>query len=290
MKNLLLLTILICSNLLYSKENITTVEKEGEFLDFSSIKDVIENDKLSKSVKVKKTNIKAAKTKRISKKRKKYLIPGENDFWSFFSEYWLVKNAQSLKWDFKKPDYGVEQTFETLLEKLGFYEKKFKILFLNTPNVAHFALPSGPGQYLFILSVPFIKQLDLSKLEIALLLFEDFIRSNQNLFKNFVKDSRLDKILGQDFLNRRLDTKIFNDILQKYDELVFKKGFNFQQQYETTKEIGNMLHSDLKLWQTYDNLLVKIDGLVKVNLLYKYYNNIYPSPELQRGWLNPGSK
>ena len=43
---------------LYSKENITTVEKEGEFLDFSSIKDVIENDKLSKSVKVKKNKYK----------------------------------------------------------------------------------------------------------------------------------------------------------------------------------------------------------------------------------------
>lgn len=265
------------------------VEKEGEILDFNAIKDVIENDKLSKEVKVRKKEIKKAKVKRVDNKRRKYLVPSKEEFWSFFTEYWLVKNAQTLRWDFQKPDYGLEKTFERLLEKLGFYEKSFKILFVNTPNITHFSLPSNKNEFIFIISVPFIKQLDLNKIEIALLVLEDFIRARMNFFKDSVSTKELNKILGNDFYNKPLDVSVFNKMLKQYDDIVFKKGFSFQQQFETTKQVGALLRSDLTLWKTYDGLLVKIDSLIKSNLLYKYYNNIYPSPELQRNWLTPGS-
>lgn len=44
-----------------------------------------------------------------------------------------MKNAQVLGWDFEKPDYGLDASFKETMEKLGFYQKKFKILLLNTP-------------------------------------------------------------------------------------------------------------------------------------------------------------
>ena len=75
--------------------------------------------------------------------------------------------------------------------------------------------------------------------------------------------------------------------LKKYSQLLFEKGFTFQEQFETTKEIDVLLKSDLKMWNTYLSLLEKIDTLTKNNSLYKKYGQIYPSPELQLNWLKP---
>ena len=74
------------------------------------------------------------------------------------------------------------------------------------------------------------------------------------------------------------------------DEKIFDKGFNFQQQYMITKQMGEILKADLKLWNSYLQMLKKIDRLVKTNLLYDRYNSIYPSPELQISWLVPPKK
>ena len=73
--------------------------------------------------------------------------------------------------------------------------------------------------------------------------------------------------------------------MKRYDEIIFDKGFNFQQQFETTKKISRLLKNQIKLWNTYYKLIGKINELVSNNLLYKNYTKIYPSPELQLGWL-----
>jgi hypothetical protein len=76
-------------------------------------------------------------------------------------------------------------------------------------------------------------------------------------------------------------------ILAKYDELLFDKGFTFQQQFEVTNEVNQYLKNDLSLWNLYLKLLEKLDGLVKTNILYQNYVKIYPSPEMQMTWIKP---
>jgi len=174
---------------------------------------------------------------------------------------------------------------------MGYYEVKFKILLVNTPNITHFVLPSNRGELIFILSVPFIRTLDLSKLEISLLLFEDLQRNEIGLFKANLKSIKREKLLGSNYYSsKKIDIKVFEKTLKQYDEIIFDKGFNFQQQFEVTKRMGDLLRSNLKLWSTYFQMIKKIDDLVKSNLLYSKYNKIYPSPELQLNWLSPKAK
>jgi hypothetical protein len=51
--------------------------------------------------------------------------------------------------------------------------------------------------------------------------------------------------------------------------------------------MDKILKSDPPLWSAYLKMINKIDGLIKNNLLYKDYNKIYPSPQLQIKWLTP---
>lgn len=205
----------------------------------------------------------------------------------FFSELWLVKNATLLKWDIHKPDFELEKSFGAFLESQGHYEKKIKILLLDSTEIVHAALPSNQDEFIFILSLPFIRTLDLSKVEISLLLFEDFVRVRKGYFKNFVMDKELETYLGSNFNGKPFNKKLIDDHLKKYNQLLFEKGFSFQEQFETTKELDSLLKNDLKIWNTYLTLLEKIDQLTKTNALYKKYSQIYPSPELQLNWLKP---
>lgn len=291
MKRLLLLTIILTITISssFSEEKKSIIEKEGELLDFSTIKSILENDGLDVNAKKQKKKVDKAKKDRTNRIVRSFDIP-KNKFWSFMSEYWIVKNAPILKWDFQKPDYGLDQSFREFLERMEQYELNFKILLVNTPNVTHFVLPSNKGELIFLLSVPFIRTLDLSKLEISLLLFEDLLRHKKSLFQSAVSPKGLDKLLGGNFYKGKFDKKTFDQVMDKYDQLVFNRGFNFQQQYEVTTQMGALLKSDLKLWNIYINVIEKIDNLVKSNLLYSKYNNIYPSPELQINWLRPRQK
>ena len=263
--------------------------KEGskDLIDFSSIKDIIKKDGLEEELKKKEE----VKRKLIDQKKlsdiKKYNVPTSETFWSFFSELWLVKNANILKWDFHKPDFELETSFAAFLESQGQYEKKFKILLLDSTEIAHAALPSNNDELIFILSTPFIRTLDLSKIEISLILYEDFIRLRKGYFKNYILDKELEAYLGTNFNGKAFDKKLIENHLKKYNQVLFEKGFNFQEQFEVTKEIDVLLKNDLKIWNTYLTLLGKIDQLTKENTLYKKYNQIYPSPELQINWLKP---
>lgn len=282
---LILMNFYALSSIFAADEDISL--KESELIDFSSIKDVLKQDMLEKEAKKKKTIIVKKKKQLNSVNKAKDNIPDKAEFWSFFSEYWAVKNATVLKWDFQKPDYGLEASFASFLERMGHYEQSFKILLVNSPNVTHFALPSNPNEYIFILSVPFVRTLDLSKLEISLLLYEDFIRVKMGYFVENIKNSGFDELIGKNLEGKKLKTEVIEKILKGYDEIIFDKGFTFQQQYEVTKQVGGLLKSNLSLWNTYLGLIGKIDDLTKSNILYKYHSQIYPSPEMQIKWLNP---
>ncbi len=262
-------------------------EKESELLNFDSIKNVLKRDQLDKTAQAAQDKANAAKNSRIEKERGLYEFPRESEVWTFLSELWLVKNAQILKWDFEKPDYGLSEAFSQFLRQMGFVEIRFKILTADSPNLYHFALPSNPGEYIFILSVPFMRTLDVSKFEISLLLFEDFIRAREKFFQEKVTTPELEKMLGTNFQGKPFDKKVVTNTLKKYDDVIFDKGFNFQEQFTVTTKVNNYLKNDLKLWASYVKLLERIDELTKTNLLFKNYNTIYRSAELQLNWLKP---
>ncbi len=288
MKNLILiLSLLLSSSVLSQTKDKTLEEKEGELVDFKSIQEVLKEDELSQEVKKKVSRIQTIKKKRKREDLDRYKIPGNNEIWSFLSELWLVKSASVLKWDFQKPDYGIEDSLKALMEEMGYYEVDLKIILVNTPVLTHMALPSNKGEYIFVLSVPFIRTLDLSKLEIAVLLYEDFTRIKKGYFQNFVAPASFGSIVGSNFKGKPFPDQVFKSVLKKYDDIVFDRGFTFQQQFETTKELNRLFKANMKLWTVYFGMLKKIDDLVKTNLLYNNYTKIFPSPELQLNWLKP---
>jgi hypothetical protein len=282
-----LLCLLLCSSLYAEDSKKTKEELESELVDFSKIKDVIKSDGLEAEAKKKSLIALAKKKKRLEKNVSRYNYPDQAEFWPFLSEYWIVKNAPILKWDMKKPDYGLEDSFKTYLEELGFYQMKFKILLVDSPNITHFSLPYRKNEALFILSVPFIRTMDLSKLEISTLLLEDFIRSQRGYFKEMATNKDLEKLFGTNLHKKKFDQEVIKKVLKKYDEIIFNSGFNFKQQFAVTKDMERVLKNNMKLWNSYFSLLRKIDKLVKNNVFYDSYNKIYPSPELQINWLTP---
>ena len=263
-------------------------EKEQSLMDYSNIKQVLKTDGLLPHKNQKSKDIQRVKQIKTDLEDKKYFYPDEADFWSFMSEYWLVKNAQVLQWDFSKPEYGIASAFRKLLEQIGYYHKKIKILVVNTPNITHAALPGGKDEYFFIISLPFMRTLDLTKVDIALLFLENMFRIDEGYFlKNIKTDT---EFLGASFKGKKINSKPINDISKDYTRILFKDGFSFGQQYAVTKKMDLILKSDPSLWGAYLKLLMKIDELVKDNLLYKDYTKIYPSPELQIKWISPKKK
>ena len=259
----------------------------NDFINFENIKGVLKKDQLEQTLTEKQKRAQIQKQKKKTKQMKLYGLPSQDDFWKIMIEYWLVKNITILKWDFRKPDYGVDEYFTNFLRQTGEIGLKFKILYLNTPNISHFAFPMGPNEYLFLVSVPFIKSLDLSKLEISIMLLEDLLRVKNDYFINSFDSKLTSSLTGGSFYQKEFPNKNLKTLMTKIDEKVFEKGFTFQEQHKITKMMNNILISDTQNWQAYYRMLSKIDELVKGNLMYKNYLKIYPSPELQMNWLNP---
>lgn len=264
-------------------------EKELEVVNFQSIKKVLQQDGLSESAKKKEKQVQILKKEQNKIETQRYLYPTESELWGFVSEYWLIKNAQLLNWDFEKPDYGLENSFSTTMENLGFCQKKYKILLLNTPSVVRAALP-GDNEFILLMSVPFIRSLDLSKLEISLLLLEDFIRLEQGYFRKNVATEKMSKLAGSNFQGGKPDVSMVEELLKNYSKQINEKGYTFQQQFEVTKKMDAYLKSNPELWNTYFRLLQKIDRFIKTNVQYKDYVKLYPSPEMQVKWLSPEEK
>lgn len=284
------LLLLLAGTVVASDVELPKEEKKEEtkdLLDFSSIKDIIKKDGLEGELKKKQDEKRKYLDDKKLKEMKRFNVPNQDVFWSFFSELWLVKNATFLKWDVHKPDFELEKSFTAFLEGQGHYEKKIKILLLDSTEITHAALPSNADEVILLLSLPFIRTLDLSKVEISLILFEDYIRMRKGYFKNYILTKELENYLGSNFSGKSFDKKLIDAHLKKYNQVLFEKGFSFQEQFETTKEVDVLLKSDLKIWNTYLAMLEKIDNLTKTNMLYKKYSQIYPSPELQLSWLKP---
>ena len=264
-------------------------EKELEVVNFKSIKKVLEQDGLTEASKRKARQVEVLKKEQGKIESGRFMYPTESELWGFVSEYWLVKNAQLLNWDFEKPDYALERSFSSTMENLGFYQKKFKILLVNTPSLVKASIP-GDNELIFLLSVPFIKSLDLSKLEISLLLFEEFIRLEMGYFKKNVATEKMTKLAGTNFQGGKPDLSLVEELLKNYSSQINQKGYTFQQQFELTKKVDAYLKSSPELWNTYFRLLGKIDRFVKSNAQYKDYVKLYPSPEMQVKWLSPPEK
>lgn len=264
-------------------------EKELEAVNFNSIKKILQQDGLSEAAKKKEKQVQIIKKEQSKIETSRYLYPTESELWGFVSEYWLIKNAQLLNWDFEKPDYGLEKSFSQTMETIGFYQKKYKILLINNPSVVRAALP-GDNEFILILSVPFIRSMDLSKLEISLLLMEDFIRLEQGYFKKNVETEKMRKLAGTNFQGQKPDVSMVEELVKNYNKQINNTGFTFQQQFEVTKKMDAYLKSNPELWNAYFRLLGKMDKFIKVNIQYKDYVKLYPSPEMQVKWLSPEEK
>ena len=272
----------------FSQESLTQEEKEDKIIDYSNIQKVLENDGIDHVQKRNKTTVKNIKKEKIKLKIERYNYPGEDDFWKVVSEMWLVKNAQILHWDFPKPDYGVKLAFKQLLEKYGYYNVRFNLLIVNTPIISHYALPAGKNEIIFLLSLPFIRSLDLTKVDISLLMLEDFFRIKNGYFINNIN---LDKdIIGGNFHKSGIKSDFFVSLLKKISQVVLVQGYNFQQQFLVTKDVDVLLKATPELWGAYYRLYTKIDRFIKSDALFKNYLKIYPSPELQLKWLSPKKK
>lgn len=270
----------------FSQDKIkTSLEKEEEVIDYTNIKSVLKEDGLEKQAKLKKKIIKTIKEEKKEVQLQKYQYPNKDEFWSFMSQLWLVKNAQELKWDSPRPDYGINIAFKNLLEKLGYFNKTYKILIVDTPEITHMGLPSNPNEFILFLSLPFMRTLDLTKVDISLLLLESYLRVEKKYFQEnlLIKPD----FIGKNFYQEGMNKKKLDDLLNEYSNVIYKKGFNFQQQYNVTKSMDRLLKSYPEIWSSYFRLLGKIDSLVKNNLLFKNYTKIYPSPEMQLQWLKP---
>lgn len=288
--NLAFISLFLISGFSFAQEEKLQEEKELEVVNFKSIKKVLQKDGLSQSVIEKKEEVKVMKKEQKALQKQNYRYPPEEELWGFISEYWLVKNAQLLGWDFEKPDYGVDISFRNLLEKMGYFQKSFKILLVNTPSVVHASIPGTNGEMILLLSVPFIRTLDLSKLEISLLLLEDFFRLEAGYFKKAVGTDKLHKLAGSSFFGSKPDLSLIEELVKNYDKQINEKGYSFQQQFEVTKKMDKYLKGQPDLWNTYFKMLGKIERFTKVNAQYKDYVKLYPSPEMQIKWLSPEEK
>ena len=67
--------------------------------------------------------------------------------------------------------------------------------------------------------------MDLSKLEISLLLFSDLIRSRQEFFKKrVIEEAKLNGFIGSNFFDsKKLEKKKIENLLKAYDRFVFEK-------------------------------------------------------------------
>lgn len=288
MKFLTLLTLMIMCFSSFSQELKTQEEKENEIIDYSNIQNVLKADGLKKIQQKRVETVKKIKEEKKELIKKKYNYPSVNDFWEIISEMWLVKNAQLLRWDFPKPEYGIKAAFEQTLERYGYYNINFKVLIVNTPVVSHLGLPAGKDKYIFILSLPFMRGLDLTKVDISLLLLEDFFRLKK---KQFIDNLDFDKsIIGSNFGEKGFSKELFTKVLKLYSKIVLTEGFSFEQQFLITKEMDMLLKGDPSLWNIYFKLYNKIDRFVKTDALFKNYLKVYPSPELQIKWLSPKKK
>lgn len=264
---------------------LTSIAQEEVKL--KNLKKILEHDKLLEISKEKE------KLEKLKKKVKKKVIrkisrfPSEDVFWEIFSEYWLAHNAAELKWNYNYPDYGIGNFFKKTAIKLGFVQKDFKILYSKSPLVTHFALPSKKDSYIFVLGIPFIQRMDLTKIEITTLLLEDMIRSDKGYIQSIIsKNTSLEKLYGIELTSSMDSTnKVMKNLNSNLNDFFSKKGFSFQMQFDVTMKMNSYLLSTPEILNSYKSLCKKRYYLGLNHKEFKFYARVYPSPEMQRKWL-----
>jgi len=284
---LALSSLLFLSFTVGAQEVKTQAEKELELVNFQKLKTVLSQDGLSEAAKNKKRQVELIKEEKKIIEQSKYLYPPLEVLRGISSEYFLVKNAQVLNWDFDKPDYGIDSTFKNLLEKLGFIQRRVKIIVFNSSQFIRFAVPGKDNDVILGLSLPFSKSLDLNKMEMSLLLLEDFLRYDMGQVFKQLNEEELRKIASTQFEEKNFQLQPVLNYADAERVLFSEKGFNFQQQFELTKKMDILLKPHAEIWNVYFQLLGRLDRMIKVNNLYKSYPKIYPSPEMQIKWLSP---
>jgi hypothetical protein len=215
----------------------------------------------------------------------KFDIPHKSDYWKILSEYWIVKNVSVLKWNFKKPNYGIEDRVVRLFRQVGLINIPFRILLLNTSMVTHCYLPYGENSFLTLISVPFIRTLNLTQLEIALLVLEDYVRSTMHPIEQVIRKKIKQGYIGKNYYKvRKVDMTPFVRSFNTLDQVVLEHGFSFKQQFAITKKMKLLLSGEDKLQKSYVSLLTKIVNLVGRDPDYNQYVKFYPSPSIQLKW------
>jgi hypothetical protein len=286
------LALLLCSALWAQvpEEEKLPQEKELDVVDFKNVKSVLQKDGLSQEAARKQSEVKRIKVLRKQDDVNRHLWPSTEDFWPLAVELWLVKSAPTLKWDFDRPDYGLEASLDKILRDTGRIGKKFRVLALDSVTPAHLALPWRKDEYCLLFSVPFARAMDLSKLEIAVLLLQDVLRADEGWLQQQVTPAKLKDLAGTSFPGQRPDLTPVYEVGSNLTTFINEKGFSFQQQFQITKQMDALLKPHPELWNAYVRLLGKIDRLVKGNLVHGNYIKLYPSPEMQIRWLAPEEK
>ncbi|EQC50820.1 hypothetical protein, partial [Bacteriovorax sp. DB6_IX] len=143
MKKLIIASLLFTQFSQFAQAQSQDLPVQNDFVDFNNIKKILKKDGLEKTVQKKKVTYAKQKKQKKDKTKQLYNLPAEKDFWNIMAQYWLVKNQVILKWDFHKPDYGLNEYFRSFLKDMGEYGVKYKILYVNSSNVTHFGLPLG---------------------------------------------------------------------------------------------------------------------------------------------------
>ena len=285
----LFLSALIASSAL-AQDSKLPEEKELDVVDFQNVKDVLKKDGLLQEVQRKETEVVKIKEIRSEEEKIRYVWPTEEEFWPLAADLWLVKQAPLLRWDFDRPDYGLQESFSTILRSVGMLQKRFRLLAIDSPAPGHLGLPWKDEEYCLLFSVPFVRSMDLSKLEISLLLLEDVLRLQEGWLKEYSRPAKLKELVGQNFMGSKPDLSPMHEAGKAYTRFLAEKGFSFQQQFQITKKMDALLKAHPELWNSYVRLLGKIDRLVKGNPAFADYLKLYPSPEMQIRWLAPEEK
>lgn len=285
--------VFLCALMVFSvraQDSKLPEEKELDVVDFQNVKDVLKKDGLLQEVQRKKSEVVKIKEIRGEEEKLRYAWPTEDEFWPLATEIWLVKQAPLLRWDFDRPDYGLQESFSAILRSVGMLQKRFRLLAIDSPAPGHLGLPWKDEEYSLLFSVPFVRSMDLSKLEISLLLLEDVLRLQEGWLKEYARPAKLKDSVGQNFMGRKPDLSPVHEAGQAYGRFLAEKGFSFQQQFQITKKMDALLKPHPELWNAYVRLLGKIDRLVKGNPSFTDYVKLYPSPEMQIRWLAPEDK
>ena len=269
--------------------SVTTEEQKLDALKFNELKEIIKKDKLAKEAKIILEKKALLKKTRKQAEDNRFFYPNNPDYWQMMSEMWLVKNAVKLKWEFEKSDLGIGMAFKKVLEDLGIRNLHVRLLLLNSYEIPHISLPSKDNEIIFLLSLPFVREMDLSKVEISLLLVEDYWRWKEKIVIAQIDQSggkEYEKFVGKTFNPKKIDLAFVQKTQSGITDFVFNTGLTFEQQFKVTAQMKSLLNTNKIYYKAYESLLKKRQDIIVKQPKFSDYSKRYPSPEMQIKWFS----